>query len=134
MLFVCVCVCVCVHARMCVCVCLLSFAQFAAVWNVAHQAPLSLGFSKQGYVSGLPFPLLGYIPDPGMKLISPVSPALQEDSSMLSHQGSPISGVSFHHSGLVVSDSLRPHELWHARLPCPSPTHRACSNSCPSSR
>ena len=31
----------------------------------------------------------------------------------------------------VVSDSLRPHGLQHARLPCPSPTPRACSNSCP---
>ena len=34
----------------------------------------------------------------------------------------------------VVSDSLRPHELQHARSPCPSPTPRVCSNSCPSSR
>ena len=33
----------------------------------------------------------------------------------------------------VVSNSLRPHELQHARLPCPSPTPGACSNSCPSS-
>ena len=33
----------------------------------------------------------------------------------------------------VVSDSLRPYGLQHARLPCPSPTPRACSNSCPSS-
>ena len=31
----------------------------------------------------------------------------------------------------VVSDSLQPHGLWHARLPCPSPTSRACSSSCP---
>jgi len=38
----------------------------------------------------------------------------------------------FSHS--VASDSLRPHGLQHARLPCPSPTPRACSNSCPSSR
>ena len=37
----------------------------------------------------------------------------------------------FSHS--VVSDSLRPHGLQHARLPCPSPTPGACSNSCPSS-
>ena len=37
----------------------------------------------------------------------------------------------FSHS--VASDSLRPHGLQHARLPCPSPTPRACSNSCPSS-
>ena len=34
----------------------------------------------------------------------------------------------------VVSDSLRPHGLQHARLPCPSPSPRACSNSCPLSR
>ena len=34
----------------------------------------------------------------------------------------------------VVSDSLRPHGLQHARLPCPSPTPGACSNSCPLSR
>ena len=34
----------------------------------------------------------------------------------------------------VVSDSLWPHGLQHARLPCPSPTPRACSNSCPSRR
>ena len=38
----------------------------------------------------------------------------------------------FSHS--VVSDSLRPHGLQHTRLPCPSPTPRACSNSCPSSQ
>ena len=35
---------------------------------------------------------------------------------------------------LVVSDSLRPHELQNTRLPCPPPTPRACSNSCPWSR
>ena len=40
--------------------------------------------------------------------------------------------VQFNHS--VVSNSLRPHGLQHARLPCPSPTLRACSNSCPSSQ
>ena len=34
----------------------------------------------------------------------------------------------------VMSNSLRPHGLQHARLPCPSPTLRACSNSCPSSQ
>ena len=42
------------------------------------------------------------------------------------------SSVQFSHS--VVSDSLRPHGLQHSRLPCPSPTPRACSNSCPSSQ
>ena len=42
------------------------------------------------------------------------------------------SSVQFSHS--VVSDSLQPHGLEHARPPCPSPTPRAYSNSCPSSR
>ena len=37
-------------------------------------------------------------------------------------------------SSSAVSDSLRPHALQHTRLPCPSPTPRACSNSCPSSQ
>ena len=41
---------------------------------------------------------------------------------------------SFQFSHSVVSNSLRPHGLQHTRLPCPSPTPRACSNSCPSSR
>ena len=40
--------------------------------------------------------------------------------------------VQFSHS--VVSSSLPPHGLQHARLPCPSPTRRACSNSCPMSQ
>ena len=42
------------------------------------------------------------------------------------------SSVQFSHS--VVSDSLRPHELQHARPPCPSPSPRIYSNLCPSSR
>ena len=37
-------------------------------------------------------------------------------------------------SHLIMSDSLRPHGLQHSRAPCPSPTPRACSNSCPSSQ
>ena len=43
-----------------------------------------------------------------------------------------ISSVQF--SCSVVSDSLQPHGLQHTRPPCPSPTPRACSNSCPSSQ
>ena len=43
-----------------------------------------------------------------------------------------LSSVQF--SCSVVFDSVRPHGLQHARLPCPSPTPRACSNACPSSQ
>ena len=47
--------------------------------------------------------------------------------------GSP-SSASVHFSRSVMSNSLRPHELQHASLPCPSPTPGACSNSCQSSQ
>ena len=53
---------------------------FATPWTVALQAPLSMGFSRQEYWSGLPFPSPGYLPDPGIEPVSPVSSALQADS------------------------------------------------------
>ena len=65
---------------------------FATPGTVAHQAPLSLGFSKQEYWSGF---------------------------------------SSVHFSRSVVSHCLQPHRLQYTRLPCPSPTPRAYSNSCP---
>ena len=58
-------------------------------WTVAHQAPLSLGFPRQEYWSGLLFPSPGDLPDPGIKPEAPASPALQADSLPLSHWGSP---------------------------------------------
>ena len=53
---------------------------FVTPWTVAHQAPLSMGFPRQEYWSGLPFPPPGDLPDPGIKPISLASPALQADS------------------------------------------------------
>ena len=49
---------------------------FATPQTVAHQAPLTVGSSMQEYWIGLPFPSLGDLPNPGIKLISLVSPAL----------------------------------------------------------
>ena len=49
---------------------------FATPWTVAYQGPRSMGFSRQEYWSGLPFPSPGYLPNPG---IEPGSPALQTD-------------------------------------------------------
>ena len=51
---------------------------FAIPCTIACQAPQSMGFSRQKYWSGLPFPSPGDLPNPGIK---PRSPALQEDSS-----------------------------------------------------
>ena len=59
---------------------------FATLWTAAHQAPLSMGFSRQECWTGLPCPPPGDLPNPG---IEPMSPALQADSLPLSHQGSP---------------------------------------------
>ena len=50
---------------------------FAIPWTVVYQASLSMGFSRQEYWSGLPFPSPGDLPDPG---IEPGSPALQADA------------------------------------------------------
>jgi len=50
---------------------------FVTPWTVAHQAPPFMGFSKQEYWSGLPFPSPGDLPNPG---IEPRSPTLQADT------------------------------------------------------
>ena len=65
-------------------------------WNAAHQALLSMRFSRQGYWSGLPFPSPGDLPDPG---IEPRSPALQEDSLSTELQGK---SEEYNHSGFGI--------------------------------
>ena len=55
---------------------------FAPPWIVACKAPLAMGFSRQEYWSGLPFPSPGDLPNQGIELMSP---ALQVDSLPLSH-------------------------------------------------
>ena len=61
-----------------VCVLVLSHVQlFASPWTVAHQAPLSVEFSRHKYWSGLPFTPPGHLLSPGIKLSSLASPALE---------------------------------------------------------
>ena len=109
-------------------------------WAVTCQAPLSTGFFKQEYWSELPFPPPGYLPDPRIKPMSPASPPLAGGFFTTEPPGKPLSTrthtfldsflFSLQFSCSVVSDSVWPHGL-HARLPCPSPTPGAYSNSCP---
>ena len=61
---------VCMHARS-----LNHVRFFATPWTVAPQALLSMGFFRQKYWSGLPFPPPGDLPDPGTESESPASPA-----------------------------------------------------------
>ena len=57
--------------------------------TVTHQGPLSMGFPRQEYCSGLPFPPPRNLPDPGIKSVSLASPELQADSLPLSLLGNP---------------------------------------------
>ena len=77
---------------MCVCVCqlLTRVRLFVTPWTVACQTPLSMGFSRQEYWSGLPFPSPGDLPNPG---IQPGCPASQSDS-LLSEPPGKISNIS----------------------------------------
>ena len=111
---------------------------FVTPWTAAYQAPPSIGFSRQAYWSELPLPspilfsnynflsrlvlvLMGGF-EGHLFPVSVTQP--QED----------VSGQLAQFSCSVTSDSLRPHGLEHAGFPCPSPTLRACSNSCPLSQ
>ena len=89
---------------------------FGILWTVAHQAPLSVGFSRQEYWSGLPCLPTGHLPNPGIEPMSPVAPVLQADSLLLTHQGSPsfiqftipsIVFKHFHFSILVGANQAR---------------------------
>ena len=171
---------------------------FETPWTAAHQAPPPMGFSRQEYLSLVPFicfhtspvslikcidfpPGGGGVEERNFRIclikqcralyqpamfhfvlpLSPPSPQtclwarvlLFQAIQCINHikclevalEGGPIlypqwfiqvllpnkyQSVQFSHS--AVSSSLQPHGLQHARLPCPSPTPRACSNSCPS--
>ena len=70
-----VCFCACMHSRV---------RLFATPWTIARQAPLSMGFSREEYWSGLPCPPLGDLPVPGTE---PMSPALEAHFYHLKHQG-----------------------------------------------
>ena len=70
----------CMHAESCLTLC--------DPWTVAHQAPLSMVFSRQEYWNGLPFPPPEGLLDPGIEPPFLTSPVLQADSLLLSHWGS----------------------------------------------
>ena len=117
--------------------CLLSHVRlFAIPWTIlyiAHQAPLSMKFSKQEYWSGLPFPPPGDLLNPLIKPASPEFPAL---ASRFFTTVSPIYLVNSSGKFVVVQSHscvqfFPTHGLQHARLPCPSLYPGVCSNLCP---
>ena len=68
--------------------------------TVAHQAPLSMGFSRQECWSELPFPSPGDLPNPG---IEPGSPILQADSLPSEPEGSPCGGERVRYTGRLLA-------------------------------
>ena len=65
---------------------------FVTPWTVAHQTSPSMGFSRQAYWSGLPFPSPGDLPNPG---IEPGSPALEADALTSEPPGKPPPHLGF---------------------------------------
>ena len=98
---------VCVRVCVCVCVCVLScfghVQLFAIPWTVARQAPLSVGFSRQEQWSGLSFPILGYLPDPGIETASLTSPALADGFFTAKATGETYKAILFLASHLPTS-------------------------------
>ena len=77
------------RAKLPLCVCVKSLSRvrlFPTPWTVARHAPLSMGYSRQEYWSGLPFPSPGDLSNPGIK---PRSPALQADTLSSEPPGKP---------------------------------------------
>ena len=80
---------------------------FATPWTVAYQGPLSMGFSRQEYWSGLPFPSPGYLPNPG---IEPRSSTLQADPLPSEPPGKPevVHKSLYHHFNQYRAHSKLP--------------------------
>ena len=124
-------------------------ALFQALWLFTFlmtnfPSPLSEHFSLSSRQSVLPLWDCAVGQNCTNQVLSSVVPYFQ---GLIPHQSLPAFGLSPVPSKLfflfqlisqfscsAVSDSLRPHESQHARPPCPSPTPRVHSNSCPSSR
>ena len=81
---------------------------FVTPWTVAHQALLSMGFTRQEYWSGWPFPSLGDLPNPGTKPMSLTSPALSGGFLPLAPPGKPILKETSQFLGgtLITSDLI----------------------------
>ena len=73
---------------------------FGTLWTVVHRAPLPMGFSRQEYYSGLPFPSPGDLPNPG---IEPRFPVLQADTLTSEPPGKPNIPLS---QGLIQRKAL----------------------------
>ena len=97
------------------CTCMLSHFScvrlFLTPWNVAHQAPLSMGFSRQEYWIGLPCPPPVYLSNWGLNLYLLCLLNWHMGSLPLAPPGKPKENIKWSKSHSVLSDSLQPHGL-----------------------
>ena len=100
-----------VHAKS-----LSSVQLFVNLWTIAHQALLSMEFSRQEYQSGMPFPPPGDVPDPRTEHMSLMCPALRGRffTTKVTWEAKVKELVT-----QLLSDSLQPHGLQRTRLLCP---------------
>ena len=87
-------------------------------WTVPRQAPLSMGFPRQEYWSGLPFSSPGYLPDPGIK---PASPTLAGRFFTTEPPGKPNLVVAFLKNNCLLCISFGKPVLQKPELPCSPP-------------
>ena len=111
---------------------------FATLWTVARQAPLLMGFCRQEYWSGLPFPSLGDLPKPGVETASLASPVLAGgffttsttwEAHRVPHHILPVSGLA----ACIDGSSCHPGGgilVTPGRSPCPS-TSTLCTLATP---
>ena len=136
---------------MCILSCFIRVQLFATLWTVACQASLSMGFSRQGYWSGLPCLPPGDLPNPGIEPASLTSPALAS-GFFTTNTTWEAQRVTYMHINETFLYSVKIHSLsslfscsvvsWLFAIPwtaecqtsCPSPTPGAYSNSWPSSQ
>ena len=129
-----------VYLCVCVCVCLCGLCVLSHPSHVRLCNPMDCSLLGSSVHVILPGRKLEWVAMPSSRGsdqgIKPASPALQENSLLLSHGETKyihqFSSVQFSLS--LVSDSLQPQESQHARPPCPSPSPGVHSDSCPSSQ
>ena len=87
--------------------CLVMFDCFETPWTVARQATLFMRFPRQEYWSGLPFPPLGDLPNPGTEPVSPCLLHWHAEPLLLSHRGSPLFCLLLANNWIWLNNSLQ---------------------------
>ena len=76
------------------------------LWTVAHQPPLSIGFSREEYWSGLPFPPPRNLPNPGIEPASPESLAVADRFSTTEPPGESMGDSNWKHSEIGILNNV----------------------------